>query len=390
LKQSKAKATIAIVAAASGSASFEIGDLAVSSVRVGGADVPFTASSSALHVSVPKDADASIVVEYQFKDHGKFDGWLSKRGVSFLWPKFCGNLFPCKSSPDEGLTFSLQLAGVDPGATAVYPSAIRFDAPSYMLGIAVAKLTKIDLGTTAGGTSVSVWHLPGQDKTAKTGTTSLVASFDFFEKTFGPYKFGKAVGSVEAAWGGGGYGGMEHHPYWHVASGSMSDAITHAHEAAHGWFGNGVRIRCWEDFVLSEGSATYLAARALAKAGTDVWANYGCQLHKVCSGGTNTIVLPDSSCNAIDIITHPLWSNAPYQKGAFFLREVGKVLGEDALDAALAGFYQQHVGKSARMQMLVDHLKAKSDAAGAAKIDKLAVDWLRTNKCPIDTAMLCK
>ena len=36
-----------------------------------------------------------------------------------------------------------------------------------------------------------------------------------------------------------------------------------AHEAAHGWFGNGVRLRCWEDFVLSEGTASYLAARVL-------------------------------------------------------------------------------------------------------------------------------
>jgi aminopeptidase N len=50
---------------------------------------------------------------------------------------------------------------------------------------------------------------------------------------------------------------MEHHPYWHV-SGAQRNLLVNAHEAAHGWFGDGVRPRCWEDEVVSEGVADYL------------------------------------------------------------------------------------------------------------------------------------
>jgi aminopeptidase N len=41
----------------------------------------------------------------------------------------------------------------------------------------------------------------------------------------------------------------------------MGREVDQVHEAAHGWFGDGVRLRCWEDFVLSEGTASHLDAR---------------------------------------------------------------------------------------------------------------------------------
>ena len=50
----------------------------------------------------------------------------------------------------------------------------------------------------------------------------------------------------------------------------MNDEVTHAHEAAHGWFGDGIRLACWEDFVLSEGTVSYLSAHVLGQvAGAD-------------------------------------------------------------------------------------------------------------------------
>nr|MBA3820833.1 hypothetical protein [Deltaproteobacteria bacterium] len=63
-----------------------------------------------------------------------------------------------------------------------------------------------------------------------------------------------------------------------------------AHEAAHGWFGDGVRLRCWEDFVLSEGTVSNLAARALAQVAgptmeAKVWADYQRELTAAIAGG---------------------------------------------------------------------------------------------------------
>src|SRR5205814_8394240 len=53
--------------------------------------------------------------------------------------------------------------------------------------------------------------------------------------------------------------------------------------SSHGWFGNGIRIKCWEDFVLSEGTAEYLTTRSVrategAAAEQAVWAEWKIEL----------------------------------------------------------------------------------------------------------------
>lgn len=389
LSTAEATATIVLAHSESLGASFEIGDLTISAVRDENGPLQFAVTGAQLDVGVPvRSGDATVIVDYQFAPHDNFDGWNPEQGISFLWPTFCGNLFPCKSDPAEGVRFAMEVNGISAGATAVFPTTIPADAPSYMPAIAVAEFTEVDLGTTAAGTAVKVWHLPGQASDATTGTAHLVDVFDFYESTYGAYSFGDTVGSVSADWGGGDFGGMEHHPFWHVSSGSMDDEIVHAHEAAHGWFGNGVRIACWEDFVLSEGTVTYMAARALEASGVDAWATYECQLKSACTSSVNTIALPDS-CGAIEILTDPLWSIVPYMKGAFFYRAVADEIGADLLDQTLAEFYQAHVGQAASEQDIIDLIKTKTDAAGAAAIDGLAEEWLRTLACPVDPTTLC-
>ncbi|HEY0093183.1 MAG TPA: M1 family aminopeptidase, partial [Archangium sp.] len=199
----------------------------------------------------------------------------------------------------------------------------------------------------------------------------------FFEQKYGAYTFGGKVGSVSANWGAGAYGGMEHHPYWHVASGAMDDKLVHQHEAAHGWYGNGVRIQCWEDFVLSEGTAEYLTARSVrategVEAEEQVWLGWKGELERAVARG-DTQALPDGTCNAIDILNHPLWSNIPYKKGAFFYRALEKQIGTGAMDRVLAGFYQSHVGGTARMQQLLELVKSET----GYDPQPLADTWLR-------------
>lgn len=382
------KATVAIAASESTGASFEIGDLEIAGVTDDqGRALDFAAHDGQLDVGVPATGDsATVVIDYRFQDHDAFDGWMPAQGVTFLWPTFCGNLYPCKSDPADGQSFTMAVTGAE--GEAVYPESIPADAPTYMPAIAVADFTEVELGTTPAGTRLSVWHLPGakQADDAAEGTAHLVDVFGFYEETYGPYTFGSKAGTVSADWGGGDYGGMEHHPYWHVSSGSLYSEEVNAHEAAHGWFGNGVRIACWEDFVLSEGLATYLSARALGASGVDLWPGFECDLKNVCRDA-NTIVLPDT-CNSIDILNDPLWSSAPYMKGAFFLRAVARTIGAEQLDQSLASFYQANVGKAARMDALIDAIEADHPDAAAA-IDTLAERWLRQLRCPVRLSTLC-
>lgn len=374
-----ATATITLAPSDAPGASFEIGDLMIAGVRDSG-DIAFAASDGRLDLAVPAStAETTVSIEYDYLQHDAFDGAMSS-GLTLLWPYYCGNLFPCKSVPDDGLHFTMSLTGVPADEVAVYPQVIPGDAPSYMPAWAIGDYTYLDLGATTAGTSVGVWYLPGGEADATAGTANLRAVFEWLETTYGAYLFGDTVASVSAPWGAGAFGGMEHHPLWHVATGAMSSEEVHAHEAAHGWFGNAIRIACWEDFVLSEGFASYLAVRALeAVAGTTVsdpiWASYGRRLARVGAG----LAWPDS-CGTIDILEDDLFTDAPYMKGAHFLRALENRVGRTELDAAIGAFYVAHRGGAARMQDLLDAV----EAATGYDPDTCATAWLRGTTVPTE------
>jgi hypothetical protein len=278
----RGEATITFVPSTqSTGASFDVRGLIVHGVRGPLGPLQHRVEAGRLDVGVPLGT-VSITVDYGFTVQDEFDGLL-EQGVTFTWPYFCGNLFPCKPDTDDGQSYALDVTGVPAGQTAVYPSVIPGNAPSYMPAIAYGEYTRRELGTTPAGTKLSVWYLPGGEAAALRGTARLVDGFAFLEHTLGDYTFGDEAGAVAAPWGPGAVGGMEHHPFWHVGTPSMGSALTQLHEAAHGWFGNGVRMRCWEDFVLSEGSANYWAVRAVEAvygepSRTNVWNYYRAQL----------------------------------------------------------------------------------------------------------------
>ncbi|MCE9670562.1 peptidase M1 [Myxococcus stipitatus] len=363
--------------------SLKVGKIQVTGVRSRCGALNYTVQDGQLDIGMPIWA-STVLIDYTFEETPDFDGYMPT-GSTFLWPSFCANLFPCHPALADGVKFSLKVSNAPAGKTVVYPTRIPADAPAYMLAWAVGDYTEIPLGSTTAGTQVSVWHLPGEAEVATAGTLHLKDAVDFFERQYGAYTFGGKVGSVSANWGPGAYGGMEHHPYWHVASDAMDDKLVHQHEAAHGWYGNGVRIQCWEDFVLSEGTAEYLTARSVrATEGADaeaaVWTQWRAELERAVSRG-DTYALPDSTCNAIDILTHPLWSNIPYKKGAFFYRALEQQIGTEAIDRVLARFYRQHVGRTARMQQFLDLVKAETGQDPTA----LANAWLRGLGIPAAT-----
>ncbi|MSP63976.1 MAG: peptidase M1 [Myxococcales bacterium] len=299
-----------------------------------------------------------IVIAYAFSQHAHADGLLPG-GSTVIWPYFCGNLFPCHSRPADGTTFALAIEGVAAGKSAVYPASIDSDAPPYMLAWAVGAYKRIDLGTTTAGTRVATYFLPKGEPAARAGTRNLVKVFDWYERKLGPYAFGGEVAAVPVVWGEGLFGGMEHHPYWHVAKDAMSDEVTQAHEAAHGWFGDGVRLRCWEDFVLSEGTVSYLSARALSVVNPSlqakIWAEYQGELDAaIAEGGAPAW---PHGCNQIDILKDRLFTNLPYMQGAFFYKDVAATVGPDVLDGVIGRFYLAHRNRAASMQEMIDAIK---------------------------------
>jgi Peptidase family M1 domain len=342
-----------------GSVALEAGGLTIKSVTDNRGNRRFTIVRGSLRVS---NVYGPLVIEYGFAQHSNANGLLPG-GSTVLWPYHCGNLFPCHSQPADGTTFSLNLEGVPAGKQAIYPETIDAEAPPYMLAWAVGSYTKRELGTTADGTKLSTYWLPNGQTAALAGTKNLVETFDWLEQKIGPYTFGRDVAAVSVVWGEGMYGGMEHHPYFHVAKDAMNDEVTQAHEAAHGWFGDGVRLRCWEDFVLSEGTVSYLAARALAQVAgptmeAKIWADYQDELDAaIAEGGAPAW---PTGCNQIDILKDNLFTNLPYMQGAFFYKDVAAQVGADTLDTVIGNFYNAHKNKAAGMQQMIDAIKAET------------------------------
>jgi aminopeptidase N len=382
---------------ARGAVWLEVGGLTVTGVTVDGAMVEPHEVDGMLRVPTPEsDEPVLVAVDYGFPERTvmTFDGWMPGLGVSFVWPDYCSNLFPCDASLTDGVTFTMEITGVEEGLEAIYPRTTVSDAPAYMPAVAVGDYTELDLGTTAAGTRLSAWYLPGEDALRHTeqGTAHLLAAFEFFETTYGPYAFGPHAGTVEVDWGADSWGGMEHHPYFHVGQWDFRNEETQVHEAAHGWYGDGVRMACWEDFVLSEGTVTYMTARALEQVGgPDLWPMYVDDfLAPICNGReANVVVLPET-CDITDFARSDLWSLAPYMKGACFYEDVAELIGAVALDRVIAAFYTEHVNDAARMREMIEALEDEAGPQRREALDTLVTEWLLTLDCPEDWSARCR
>jgi len=360
-------------------ATLEVGDLVIMSTG----DVANERDGKLLHLALaPSTTPTTVTITYTYAFHERFDG-VSMNDYTVVWPYHCGNMFPCHSDPADGTTFTLDVTGVADGEIAIYPPTISEQAPSYQIAWAIDAYQELAVGTTAAGTQISMWHRESELDRARIGSADLVAAVNFFESTLGPYRFGPKMGGVSVAWGPGGLGGMEHHPFWHTASRALQNTVTNVHEAAHGWYGDGVRIACWEDFALSEGTVTYLTGRALdvtnPTLGQIVWDSYTVEYN----GTQGAAPVWPEGCGEIDVIEDRLLARPPYIRGAMFYRAVALKVGATMLDAALGKFYMDYQTKAARM---TDMLATIKDVTGFDPT-ACAQSYLRaTTKPPAQTA----
>lgn len=364
-------------------ATLEIGDLGIEAVTVGGIEIETEQHDQLLDLGIPASTSPiEVSIDYTYTAHDRADG-VSSQGYTLVWPYFCHNIFPCHSDPNDGSAFTLELTGVPAGKTAVYPTSLP-DAPAYQLAWTINDLTEIPLGTTTNGTEIVAWYLPSLESKVRTGTEPLVDAFDWYEQNLGPYKFGPKAGTVAVQWQFSGIapdyvlGGMEHHPFWHIDESSLKFEDSHIHEAGHGWYGDGIRIGCWEDMVLSEGTITYLTGRVLEviDPGNPYFANIARSLG----------VLPDvdhvwpQSCGVVDGIA--MINTDVYIRGAFFYRAVALKVGAEQLDTVLREFYEDHALKSARMSDMLAKIEQVTGYDASACAEK----WLRTIAKPAVTA----
>ena len=395
LSQNRALADIRLLSNQS-EVALQADTLDIIQVKSNGDSISFVQEDGLLWLDVEPNTDQSFQITYSFLDRDlyDFDGWMPDQGITFIWPYYCGNLYPCNPDTRDGISFSVdvQLAEGD-ARTVVAPSHHIPEAPPYMPAFAVGDYTELFVGTSQSGIEVYAWYLDGDDglEDAEYGVLNMVESLNFMEETYGSYPFGDVLGTVEVDWGDDSYGGMEHHPFFHVGMYDFWNEEAQIHELAHAWYGDAVRLECWEDFVLSEGTVTYITAKTLQEvAGYDLWAYYVEDfLDAICAGEDyNTVVLPEG-CNDIDFENDDLWSLATYMKGACFYEEVGDIVGEDVVDSIISEFYQEHQYTSATMEEMIDLIHEYASPEQRESINTAVQDWLLQYDCPTDYAQRC-
>ena len=308
----------------------------------------------------------TVVVDYAFESD--FADSTARPDVysTLSWPHKCGRIMPCHTDPNDGLKLTVEVEGLQDGEVAITTPALSNEAASYMAAAAIGPYQEELIGTSASGIVVHAWWLPilGEERQDEilAAMAPVVPAIDWLETNLGPYGFGKNIGAVEVDWGPGTeLGGMEHHPFWHVDDGTMTDIETQIHELIHGWYGNGIRIGCWEDFILSEGVTSYLTARVMGQvigpeAEAELWSVYA----EDRSDWENTEAWRDGECTLFTVEGTEIWSLAPYRRGAFFFKKIADEIGAEKLDAAFATFYQENQGRSARFADLLDHIEAQT------------------------------
>jgi hypothetical protein len=302
-------------------------------------------------------------------------GWL-ETGATLTWPDGCGQLFPCEPHPSRGLDYELHFTDLPEDHVVVYSPRLGHPGPAYQLAWASGPYVQHKLGETQSGRLVSIWAHRIDEEAALQGTTHLVPVIDWLENTLGPYPYGDELGAVVVPHTPG-MAAMEHHPFWHVSSESATHALTHAHEAAHGWYGNSLRIACWEDFVLSEGVASYLAAKALGavlggEAEAQIWTSYQVRLDGAEAKHSGPVL--ETSCTLESAIEGGLYSSLSYMRGAWFFRSLEDQVGEDVVLRALQSFYSEHRSQAVRMTALIAHLESETSHSLAL----LTQAWLRS------------
>jgi hypothetical protein len=124
--------------------------------------------------------------------------------------------------------------------------------------------------------------------------------------------------------------------------------------------------------VLSEGTVSYLSARALSVVDPSqeqaIWDEYKAELDDAeASGGAPAW---PRGCNQIDIIKDNLFTNLPYMEGAFFYKEVADAVGADVLDGVIGRFYRAHHNQPAGMQDMIDAIETDTGFDPSAIVEK--------------------
>jgi aminopeptidase N len=347
----------------------------VSMVSVGAFGQAFSHGNDVLDITLsePVDVDESFTVKINYggspvaAGFGTF-GW-NKYGSSgqgeMVWslsePQGARNWWPSKDRPDDKAlveewwtvrsdwtaTGNGTLQGVD---TLVnnrkrYRWKATHPLTTYLVSIAASDYASFSDSYTpiAGGSMpIDYFVYPEDFADAQVSFSETPSMLAFLAQTLGEYPF------VEDKYGMSSFpfsGAMEHSTntsYGYILiNGAHTYDYINLHEIAHQWFGDSISPETWNDIWLNEGFASYCEALwAEHLGGTSNYKDYMSSLYR--SNFDGPVYDPNN-----------LFSHTVYNKGAWVLHMLRRVMGDTAFFSGLREWYVAHfdgVGNTAQFQ----------------------------------------
>jgi len=360
--------------------------LAVDRVRVNGSVASFTYDVGKLRVTIPSRARVgdSIAVEVAYHGHPD-DGLIIQHNIhgertifADNWPDRARFWFPSIDHPSDKATVAFTVSApeewsviangslvssnrdisivADVSATGTTPAIDDRDharrvwrwrtdrpIPTYTMVIGAARfMTAPPVKSCAAGRCVDVtwWAFPADAAAMQRSVRRADAMVRYFAELIGPYEYEK-LAHVESSTI---FQGMENtsaifYPEKALAAGHNLES-TVAHETAHQWFGDSTTPRNWSDLWLSEGFATYFDALFYEHADGEAAFRQKMNDSRDRYLKSPVITRPVVDTDERDLLA--LLNRNSYEKGAWVLHMLRRMLGDRVFFSGVRAYYRQH------------------------------------------------
>jgi aminopeptidase N len=281
--------------------------------------------------------------------------------TSLDWPRKARRWLPLRDHPRDAAMVTITATfpaafvvlangkreGVDENAdgTRTWHYDARTPMPTYDFHVSAYDDWKLRETASTSRVPIATYTYGGAQAVAPGIYDDVAKVLDFYESTFGRYRWGSLTFIEEPIFGG----GMENASVVSMdetlfADPEGSDARKTAfHELGHHWSGNLVRYRTWNDFWLSEGFTEYLTARAVGAvdgpaAEREVYLGYLSETLGADRENPHPVRPPGR--DEVDVLS--IFDAIPYQKGALVLRMIEGMIGREAMTAFLRSWFDKH------------------------------------------------
>jgi len=249
--------------------------------------------------------------------------------------------------------------------------------PPYLIAIGVGDIAFASLGERTG-----VYTEPSMLEAARAEFPAVESMVEEAEALYGPYLWGRYDLLVLPP--SFPFGGMENPRLTFatptIIAGDQSLVALVAHELAHSWSGNLVTNATWDDFWLNEGFTVYFENRIMEA----VYGRDRAMQEQVLGWedlqGELADLPPQDTRLKLDLAGRDPdegMTNIAYEKGAFFLRTIERIVGRDRFDAWLKGYFERNAYRPMTTAMFLDDIRTHLIQGDAALEEALMMDaWV--------------